>query len=283
MTDDIRSEDFERRLSRSLHAAAPVPAPDVTERLLRSTSRVDQRRSRFASHQLFSAVAAAAVLVMAVIVGLQVGSLLPRTGGPPVGSPSAGVLPSTEPAPSSSAEPSASVEPSATVTPASPSPSAAAAPEGQRCENQELQYAVHYPEDWFTDQAVTPEDPALDPIEACRYFGEEPIEVAPNAGQPPTVAISFSRQAAAPPPSDGANVLSTEEVAVAGRPATVREIEGTTESSFFGAGDRAYEYLVELPDGDVLQVSTTTDADGDYEQHKDVLDRMMETLELSGS
>jgi hypothetical protein len=283
MTDDIRSEDLEGRLTRALHAGAPVPSPDVTERLLRSTMRVDQRRSWFASHHLFSAVAAAAVLVMAVIVGLQVGSLLPRTGGPPAGSASADILPSTEPAPSGSAESSASAEPSATVIPASPSPSAPVAPDAQRCENPELGYAVTYPEDWFTNEAVTPDDPALDPIEACRYFGEEPIEVAPNAGLPPTVAISFSRQTEAPPPSDGANVLSTEQLTVAGRPATVREIEGTAESSFFGAGDRAYEYLVELPDGDVLQVSTTTDADGDYEEHKSVLDEMMGTLELSNS
>lgn len=282
MTDDIRSEDFERRLTGALHAAAPVPSPDVTERLLRSTVRVDQRRSWFASHHLFSAVAAAAVLGMAVIVGLQIGSLLPRTGGPAVGSPSADVVPSDEPAPGS-AEPSASAEPPATVTPASPSPPAPAAPDAQRCDNPELGYAVSYPEDWFTNEAVAPDDPALDPIEACRYFGEEPFEVAPNAGLPSTVAISFSRQAEAPPPSDGANVLSTEQVTVAGRPATVREFEGTVESLFFGAGDRAYEYLVELPAGDILQVSTTTDADGDYEEHKDVLDEMMETLELSGS
>ena len=280
MTDDIRSQDFERRLARALHAAAPVPSPDVTERLLRSTVRVDQRRSWFASHHLFSAVAAAAVLVMAVIVGLQIGSLLPRTGGPTVGSPSADVMPSAEPG---SAQPSASAEPPATITPASPSPSAPAAPDAVRCDNPELGYAVSYPDDWYTNEAIAPDDPALDPIEACRYFGEEPIEVAPNAGLPSTVAISFSRQAEAPPPSDGANVLSSQQVTVAGRPATVREFEGTAESSFFGAGDRAYEYLVELPDGEILLASTTTDAEGDYEEHKDVLDGMMETLELSGS
>ena len=61
------------------------------------------------------------------------------------------------------------------------------------------------------------------------------------------------------------------------------EFEGTAERLFFGAGDRAYEYLIELPDGDILLVSTTTHADGDYEEHRDVLDAMMETLELSGS
>lgn len=280
MTDDFRSKDFEGRLSRALHAAAPVPSPDVTERLLRSTVRVDQRRSWFASHHVFSAVAAAAVLVMALVVGLQVGSLLPWTGGPAVGSPSADVVPSTEPAPSS-AQPSASTEPSATLTPASPSSSAAASSDAQRCDNTELGFAVSYPEDWFTNEAVTPDDPGLDPIETCRYFGEEPIEVAPNAGLPLTVAISFSRQAHAPPPTDGAIMLSTGQVTVAGRPATVRELEGTADSSFFGAGGLAYEYLVELPDGQILQVSTTTDADGDYEEHKDVLDEMMETLELS--
>ena len=276
MTNDTRSDDFERRLTSSLHGAAPVPAPDVTERLLRTTASVEQRRSWFASHHLFSALAAAAVLVMAVIVGLQVGSLLPPTGGPPAGSPSADVVPSTVPTP-------ASTEPSATTAPPSASPSAQVAPDAERCENAELGYSVGYPADWFTNEAVVTDDPALDPIESCRYFAEEPIEVVPNAGLPPTVAISFSRQPTAPPPSDGATVLSSEQVTVAGRPATVRETEGTAESPFFGAGDRAYEYLIELPAGDVLQVSTTTDADGDYEEHKDVLDRMMQALELSAS
>jgi len=189
---------------------------------------------------------------------------LPSVGGPSIGTAGPSASPSTTP----------TTAPPPTL-PATPEPSA----ESPKCENATLGYSVSTPPGWFGNEAVTPDDPELDPIPACQYFAEQPFEVSPNAGLPPTVAISFSRQADAPPPSDGAIMLSTEEVTVAGRPATVRETEGTMEDAF----DRAYEYLVSLPDGDVLWVSTTTDADGDYTEHKRVLDLMMESLDLTGA
>ena len=265
MTNHVESGDIERRLADALHAAAPVAPAGLADRLLDRTAATDQRRGWFAPRNLASSLAIAAVVTLAVVAGLQVGGLLPSVGGPPIGtqgpSASASAVPSTAPttAPSETPEPSA----------ASP-----------KCENATLGYAVSTPAGWFGNEAVTPADPALDPIPACQYFGEQPFEVSPNAGLPSTVAISFSRQADAPPPSDGAIVLSAEEATVAGRPATVRETEGTGDDSFFGAGDRAYEYLVSLPNGDVLWVLTTADADGDYEEHKRVLDQMMESLEL---
>jgi hypothetical protein len=265
MTNQVESSDFERRLADALHAAAPVAPAGLADRLLGRTAAADQRRGWFAPRNLVSSFAIAAVVTLAVVVGLQVGGLLPPVGGPPIGtqppSESASAVPSTAP----TTMPSPTPEPSA---------------ESSRCENATFGYAVNTPPGWFGNEAVTPDDPELNPIPACQYFGEQPFEVSPNAGLPPTVAISFSRQADAPPPSDGAIVLSTDEATVAGRPATVRETEGTGDNAFFGAGDRAYEYLVSLPDGDVLSVSTTADADGDYEEHKRVLDLMMESLEL---
>jgi hypothetical protein len=265
MTNQVDSGDFERRLADALHSAAPVVPAGLADRLLDRTAAIDQRRGWFAPRNLVSSLAIAAVVILAVVVGLQVGGLLPSVGGPRVGTPgpsaSASAIPSTAP----TTAPSATPEPSA---------------ESPRCENATFGYTVSTPPGWFGNEAVTPDDPALDPIPACRYFGEQPFEVRPNAGVPPTVAISFSRRADAPPPSDGAIVLSTDEATVAGRPATVRETEGTGDGAFFGAGDRAYEYLVSLPAGDVLWVSTTTDADGDYEEHKRVLDLVMESLEL---
>jgi hypothetical protein len=265
MTNQVDSGEFERGLADALHAAAPVAPAGLADRLLDRTAAVEQRRGWSAPRNFVSSLAIAAVVTLAVVVGLQVGGLLPSVGGPPIGTegPSA----------------SASAVPSAAPTPM-PSPTPEPSAESPKCENATLGYSVSTPPGWFGNEAVTPDDPELDPIPACQYFGEQPFEVSPNAGLPPTVAISFSRQADAPPPSDGAIVLSTDEATVAGRPATVRETEGTVENPLFGAGDRAYEYLVSLPDRDVLLVSTTTVADGDYEEHKRVLDLMMESLDL---
>lgn len=153
-------------------------------------------------------------------------------------------------------------------------------PDGQRCEYQPLGYSVGYPADWFANEAVVPEDPALTPVEACQYFGEQPVDVMPNAGLPATAAIIFAVHPAVPPMSEGAELLSSEELTVDGQPAIVREVQGTIDGPFFGAGDRAYEYLITLDESAVLQVSTTSDALGDYETHRVVLDRMMQTLDL---
>jgi hypothetical protein len=267
MTNQVESGDLERRLADALHAAAPVAPAGLADRLLDRTAATDQRRGWFAPRNLASSLAMAAVVILAVVAGLQVGGLLPSVGDPPIG---------TE-APSAST--SASAVPSTAPT-TMPSPTSEPSAESPKCENATLGYAVSTPPGWFGNEAVTPDDTALDPIPACQYFGEQPFEVSPNTGLPPTVAISFSRQADAPPPSDGAIVLSTEEVTVAGRAATVRETEETVDGPFSRAGDRAYEYLVSLPNGDVLWVLTSTDADGDYEEHKPVLDLMMESLEL---
>lgn len=259
MTNQVDSGDFERRLADALHGAAPVAPAGLADRLLDRTAAIDQRRGWFAPRNLVSSLAIAAVVTLAIIVGLQVGGLLPPVGGPPITTQEPSASPSAVPSSAPTTMPSATPEPSA-ATP--------------RCENETLGYAVSTPPGWFGNEAVAPDDPALDPIPACQYFGEQPFEVSPNAGLPPTVAISFTRQADAPPPSDGATVLSSEEVTVAGRSATVRETEET------GAGDRAYDYVISLPDGDVLWVATNVDADGDYEEHKRALDQMMESLEL---
>ncbi|MGH2380109.1 MAG: hypothetical protein ACRDG7_02685 [Candidatus Limnocylindria bacterium] len=54
----------------------------------------------------------------------------------------------------------------------------------------------------------------------------------------------------------------------------------TTEAFFLPAGTRVYEYLVPLDDGDLLLVGTDSARDGDYDEHRRVLDLIMRTLEL---
>lgn len=272
MRDEHSSEELERGLARSLHAAAPVAAPDLADRLLRQTAAVEQRRGWFAWSSIVPALATAAALIVAVTVGLQVGGLFPPTGS----------APSPSPGPSGSK----SMSP-ATNTPAptiAPSPSGAPASGTNRCENPELGYAVNYPSDWFANEAVE-RDEERDPVAACQHFSDEPIEMPLNTAWPPTVAmISFSLHAEELPPIG--TTLSTEQVTVAGRPATVTESEGPYEGIFFTEGDFSYGYEIMLPDGRFLVALTFYAKEGDYEDydaHKQVLDQMMETLVLIGS
>jgi hypothetical protein len=230
-----------------------------------------------------SAMAAAAAAVVAVVIGLQLGGLLPRDGNIG-GEPS--MAPTTS-SPSASAMPSASAvpSPSGTDTPA-PSPSEDGFPAGQSCTNEEFGFSVDYPADWWANEAVVPDDPALTPIPACRYFAEEPVELQPNAGLPGGIAVIVDvREEPAGERPDSVEVLERRETEVDGLPAVVEELEWTEDTAFQRAGDRIYAYLISLPDGQTLSVSTDTSvsgADSDaYADHRDVLDRMIGTVEFS--
>jgi hypothetical protein len=110
------------------------------------------------------------------------------------------------------------------------------------------------------------------------------MEIRPNAGLPPTVAISFERWTEVPPASEGWEVIARTETTVAGLSAVVIEMEQTSDAGapFSSPGDRTYGYEIELPDGSVLSAGTGSSATGDYEDHKAVLDQMVETIELTG-
>jgi hypothetical protein len=193
------------------------------------------------------------------------------------------------PSPSEAASPTPSAQPT-TPSPspsAEPSASEAALADGNVCENAEIGYSVRYPADWWANERIVPEAPELTPIDACVAFAEEPIALTLNSELPPGVAISAG--IAEPPagnPGQPIELISADEIEVAGRPTTVSEIRWTEDAVFFRAGDRVYEYRIQLPSGQILLFSTRTNDvidDAAYERHKAVVDAMMDTLELTGS
>jgi hypothetical protein len=101
---------------------------------------------------------------------------------------------------------------------------------------------------------------------------------------PDTVAISLERWTEVPPASEGWEVIARTETTVAGLPAVVTEMEQTSDAGapFSSRGDRTYGYEIELPDGSVLTAGAGSTSTGDYEDHKAVLDQMVETIELTG-
>jgi hypothetical protein len=273
MTDDRIAPDLERALHDSLHRSAPIADARLAERLLARTAATRQRRHWSPFSALGPALAAAAVVVLAVAAGLALRDVPANIGadGSPGATPTPIVSPSASPSPTAEATPSASVLPSASPTPSG-------FPDARRCTNDELGFEVAYPSEWHTNEEIAVE--FADPIPACTYFDEAAFEIQPNAGLPPSVGIAIGREPEAQPEPSGSDVLQRDQAMVDGQPATVSEIEFAEADAFIEAGQRDYWYEVALPDGSILVARTSSRGGDDYEAHKAVLDRMMESLTL---
>jgi hypothetical protein len=261
MNDHRDHNELETRLRPWLQAVTPPASTDLANRVLRRTAAIPQRGTwtmRFG----MPALAAAAVAAVAVVVGLQLGQLRPGETGLFGSNPSATATPS-----------------STASTPAQPTPSPSASFLGfYRCENSVEGYAVNVPQDWFANPEVTAPEGG-DDIPACRYFAPAEFEVRPNSGVPQSVAISFQLVEAIGPASG--TELSRSETTVDGHEALVRESEVTDGGGpFLPDGTLVHEVYVSLDDGGYLHVITYSSRDGDYEDHKGVMDQMMATLEI---
>jgi hypothetical protein len=263
MNDERFETELERRLAAWMAGAAPHPSPGFADRVLRQTATTPQRASWTGWFTIASALGAAAAVAVAVVIGLQFGRITPGPIVPTAAAPTATPGPSLTPTPSEA--------------PPTPSASSSAARDFYRCENDTDGYALDVPSDWYANARVEGGE-GLDDVAACRFFGPTEFEIAPNAGIPPAVAISIQIVADAPPAAG--EVVESRDVLVDGRDATVRLVE-TTSDGFTPAGTLVYEYLVTMDDGRVLLVGTDSSRDGDFEEHREVLDAMMETLDFS--
>jgi hypothetical protein len=259
MTTPSDDRNLEARLPTWLHSAAPPAPDDLIGRVLHLTAAMPQRGTwsmRFA----LPGLAAAVVVAGAVVVGLQLGNIRPGGSGP-FGSSSSATLTPT-------ASQSTSVEPTAS----SSSPITTF-----QCENSVEGYAVQVPQDWFANPAITAPSGG-DDVPACRYFAPAEFEVTPNAGLPPTVAIGFQLVESIGA-ADGTELSSTETT-IDGHDALYREVAVTGAGPFLPAGTLEYEYYISLDDGTYLRISTDSSRDGDYKDHKAVMDQMMTTLDI---
>ena len=210
------------------------------------------------------------------------------TGSPGVDTgdtPSAVATPTSSAAASGSASPTGDEETSAATATASPSDGSLG--DAQECENEELGYEVGYPEDWWANERIEPDEPTLTPIPECMYFAREPVDLQPNAGLPGGLAVHFDvregQEAVDPELMESyGEILGQDDDTVDGRPATVWETEATNGTSFTPAGSRTYQYVIELEDGSQLVAITDSvhQDEEDYEATKPILDAMMDSLEL---
>ncbi|TWH72248.1 hypothetical protein JD78_00759 [Modestobacter roseus] len=150
-------------------------------------------------------------------------------------------------------------------------------PLGQRCESP-AGFAVSYPEGWaVNDGDIAP---------PCTRFAPDPFTV-PAGTDARVGAVTASvepaavDQVAAPDPQRD---LQRSETTVDGRPA-VRVERESRGRGLWPAGTRWTGYVVGLPDGEdgprTLVVDTVELPQFDYARNVEVLDRMVETLEVT--
>ena len=142
------------------------------------------------------------------------------------------------------------------------------------CTEPEGRVTVAYPDDWHTPDRGEPG--------ACRFFGEDEVDVDPAIGGGPlaelevVVAAAPLEEAAAP--GHGSTELEREEFTVEGRPALRQRLEATGEGAL-PEGVLVERLLVDLH-GETL-VMTVQDEDATtLDERRPLLEEMARTLQV---
>jgi hypothetical protein len=191
--------------------------------------------------------------------------------------------PSAEPTESPSAAPSASATGSGEPAAFTIEPNAEADAlflDRDDCENREDGYRLQFPDDWWTNTAIGD-------VQPCSWFSPTFYEVDDAGEVPDEIAIVIEY-------SEGdfgsfEQSISRHSLVVGGTQSAFRvEYRGAAgEGGMMPAEWRQLIYQVVLgptpEEGPNLRVSTSTDAGGDYELNKAVLDRIMAAIEFLGT
>ncbi len=233
--------------------------------------------------------AAALGLVLALAACRGGGATAPPTA--PAASSSTAPSETSEPMPTAPASVAASQSASAEATPSS-SRSATGfdiAPHAEadslfldrdECENEADGYRLDFPDAWYTNTAVGEFEP-------CQWFSPTFYEVEDPNQVPDEIAITIEYLT-------GDRGSIEEEISRASgivgetQPAVRVEYRGAAgDGGEMPADWREYVYLVQLgpteEEGPNLLIRTTTDMGGDYELNKAVMDRIVATMEFTGT
>lgn len=254
------------------------PPLDLVSSVMEAIQHEPPRRHWFAPFlPAVGAVSAAAVIVALVV-------LLGQDRQPSGSSVSPTQVPSTSATGSASATPEPTSAPSGqpttapTTEPTQEAFGASVFEDPDDCEDDSVGYRVAFPDAWWWNQ---PFESAIGSHANCRFFAPTEFDATTVSREQP-IPEGVAIHAAVIPPDGGlgqlGDVVSSEELTVAGQPATVEEQE-YAPGGFLAPEERVYRYVIELTEDRQL-VFTTGNATGDYEENREVLDGMMETLEL---
>ncbi len=144
---------------------------------------------------------------------------------------------------------------------------------GQSCTNEQIGYTVNFPQNWQTNSGSV--------VNQCQVFDsdaiqlEEATEDFDEAVYLRQENIAFDRLANTD--SRSSRTLSRRQTTINGRQAVVIESE-STGIGLLPEGRRFYRYLVDL--GTNTLVAVTYDVPNqDYQRNKQILDRMMNSIE----
>lgn len=298
------TDDLER--IRALRDDAPTPSADWASRtraellvLAAEESKGPERRrvtapgwlarSRVRLGPLIASPGRAAAAAASLLVVVSLGVLLSTAGPQDPGAPIAGRAepPESEstpdPRPDDETTPEPSTDGSAAGAQADdrsrPGASTEDDAEGAQrlssCQGDNGAYTISYPEDWHTN--------AGEVAEPCRYFDQEPVELAAGIGGAPehpiTVRILPVPLDQAAEPGSAEDQATRRATRVASRDAVV--VEGTaTGDGAIPDGTRSYRYLIDL-DGERTLLIAAHDLAGDgLADYRQVADDMAASLQL---
>ena len=145
----------------------------------------------------------------------------------------------------------------------------------QTCVNNDIGYRVSYPQDWQTNSGKV--------IDRCRVFDPHSA-IVPKYTESTDKAIYIWIEknvsfASITQEDVSERHLSKQDTAISGDRAVIVESESTGEA-LLREGIRKYSYIIDL--GDATLIATTYDITGnDYQKNKQILDRMMNTIEFN--
>lgn len=211
------------------------------------------------------------------------------------------------PAPSASSTPrptpdeTATDQPTPTVVPATAEPTSTATPDESAadgefgadvfddpddCSHPSGAYRVAFPDAWWWNTDY--EDPDIGPVAACRFFAPSSFDAfsATRRNAVPTGVAIWLDYAERGCFGFINPVLEEHELMIDGFTATVREFAQGQQGD---APPAYYQYIIQLTpevaceDAASKAIVATTGVDmfGDYEDNKAMLDRMMETMEIT--
>lgn len=182
----------------------------------------------------------------------------------------------TEPEPTADDTATATTTPTASPTPSPTQPTAS--PTDQQafatCESED--YSIGYPQEWNVN--------AGDVLAQCRIFHPGEIQVERGTERDLHYAASLYIDevpfSTASQPSERDETLRREETTIAGRDAAVIE-ERSSGEALTPEGTLVTRWMVDL-DGRTLFAVTYSIGETDYDQDVRTLERMMQTLDVSG-